>query len=403
MPKSNRIGAGGAVRGKQKSMAQAAPSFFESLPLFTEFEGVTDAANYRPLPEDWALATADIVDSTGAIRDGRYKSVNMAGASVISAILNGVGRRDLPFVFGGDGAVVAFPLSLLDDVRAALAAVQAWVSDELGLSIRTAIVPVADIRANGLDVRVARFQVSDHVSYAMFAGGGASWAEAQMKAGRYRVEAAPAGTRPDLTGLSCRWNPMQARRGEIVSVIAVPGERRDVEAFAALVDGIVALAAQQDRSGHPVPEMGPEFSFLPDGLDAEARAAAPPGRRLWRKLCILAQAWLAAFAGKLDLRLGRFDPQVYRRDVVSNTDFRKFDDGLKMTIDVDRSAADRIEARLRQAESEGVCRYGMHRQGSALMTCMVATPLQRDHVHFVDGASGGYAMAAADLKARLAA
>src|SRR5918995_7010776 len=83
--------------------------FLDALPLFAEFEGVADADNYRALPDDWSLATADIVDSTKAIAAGGYKSVNMAGASVISALLNALGRRDLPFVFGGDGALVAFP------------------------------------------------------------------------------------------------------------------------------------------------------------------------------------------------------------------------------------------------------------------------------------------------------
>ena len=33
--------------------------------------------------------------------------------------------------------------------------------------------------------------------------------------------------------------------------------------------------------------------------------------------------------------LGGFDPKLYKRDVPRNSDFRKFDDGLKMTIDVD--------------------------------------------------------------------
>ena len=79
-------------------------TFFNTLPVFVDFAGVADSRNYRPLPSDWALATADIVDSTGAIEAGRYKAVNMAGASVISAILNAVGSNDHPFVFGGDGA-----------------------------------------------------------------------------------------------------------------------------------------------------------------------------------------------------------------------------------------------------------------------------------------------------------
>ena len=146
-------------------------------------KGVADIDNYRPLPDDWMLATADIVGSTKAIEAGRYKTVNMAGASVISALLNALGRQDLPFVFGGDGALVAFPGSALEIARNALAAVQRWVADELDLTLRAAIVPIKDIRAQGLDVRVARFQASEalfHVRRRWRQLGGA-----EMKAGRY--------------------------------------------------------------------------------------------------------------------------------------------------------------------------------------------------------------------------
>ncbi|OWO95540.1 hypothetical protein B5E41_06815 [Rhizobium esperanzae] len=34
--------------------------FFANVPLFSAFEGVTDADNYRPLPEGWVLALARI-------------------------------------------------------------------------------------------------------------------------------------------------------------------------------------------------------------------------------------------------------------------------------------------------------------------------------------------------------
>ena len=34
------------------------------------------------------------------------------------------------------------------------------------------------------------------------------------------------------------------------------------------------------------------------------------------------------------------------------------------------------------------------------MTCLVPSPLRDDHVHFVDGAAGGYATAAIKLKAQ---
>ena len=116
--------------------------FFHKLTGFTRFEGVTDSTNYRPLPDGWLLAVADIVSSTKAIADGHYKSVNMAGASVISAVLNTLDKGDYPFVFGGDGALVAIPPSGEARVRQALAAVRAWVKEELQLDLRTALVPM---------------------------------------------------------------------------------------------------------------------------------------------------------------------------------------------------------------------------------------------------------------------
>jgi len=384
-----------------KGDVMAEPSnddFFHKLAGFTRFEGVTDSANYQPLPDDWVIAIADIVSSTKAIAAGRYKSVNMAGASVISAVLNALDKGDYPFAFGGDGALVAVPPSGEERARRALAAVRGWVMEELQLDLRAALVPMSAIRSEGLDVRVARFSPSDHVSYAMFSGGGTSWAERQMKADRFMVAAMPAREEPDLKGLSCRWNPIKAQNGEIISIIAIPGDAGNGPKFQQLVADIIAISAEQSRDGHPVPVEGPTPALSFGGADMEARAWATPATLWWRKFAIGAQIVLLWVLDKFGLRIATFDARIYRRDLAANSDFRKFDDGLKMTIDVDAAHLALIEARLFQAEAEGVCRFGLHRQDSALMTCLVATPLMQDHMHFIDGASGGYAMAAMALR-----
>lgn len=379
----------------------ATDSFFKSLPSFAAFEGVADVSNYRALPSDWALAVADIVDSTGAIEAGRYKAVNMAGAGVISAVLNAAGNHDLPFVFGGDGALVAVPPTSLEAASEALSAVQKWVEDELLLTLRAALVPVADVIGAGLEVRVARFQVNPNIAYAMFAGGGSSWAEARVKEGVYSVAPAPENAWPDLTGLSCRWNPIKARHGKIVSIIAMPGDAGNNAAFQTLIADLVALAAGEERAGHPVGPDGPELGLSGAGFAAETKAA-PKDKRLKQRFNILLQYFLTVGLYRLGMTLGRFDPKVYRREVGDNSDFRKFDDGLKMTIDVDPDRLERIEALLSAAALAGVCRYGLHVQDEALMTCLVPTALSHDHMHFIDGAAGGYAMAASKLKNRAA-
>ena len=54
-----------------------------------------------------------------------------------------------------------------------------------------------------------------------------------------------------------------------------------------------------------------------------------------------------------------------------------------MTVDCSPETSARIEAALEDA-------------------CIVPSPLADDHMHFIDGAAGGYAMAAANLKKMMA-
>ena len=167
--------------------------FYGGIPVFRGFGSLMEPALYSPLPDDWTVGVADIVESTKAIAEARYKAVNMAGAAVIAAVTNALEGREFPFVFGGDGASFAVSPDDLDRARDALAATAAWVKEDLDLAMRVALVPVAAIRAQGLDVRVARFGPSANLSYAMFSGGGLGWAEAAMKRGEFAVAAAPPG------------------------------------------------------------------------------------------------------------------------------------------------------------------------------------------------------------------
>src|ERR1700744_3047142 len=189
--------------------------FYGGIPVFRGFARLMEAELYSPLPDGWTVGVADIVESTKAIAAKRYKAVNMAGAAVIAAVTNALGGREFPFVFGGDGASFAVAPDDLELVREALTATATWVKEDLDLVMRVALVPIEAIRAQGADVRVARFGPSPNLSYAMFSGGGLGWAEAAMKRGEFALEAAMPGTQPDLSGLSCRFEEMPAMRGLI--------------------------------------------------------------------------------------------------------------------------------------------------------------------------------------------
>jgi hypothetical protein len=111
----------------------------------------------------------------------------------------------------------------------------------------------------------------------------------------------------------------------------------------------------------------------------------------------------AIYLEKRGRAAGRFDPKRYRSWVAKNSDFRKYDDALRMTIDCSVATADRLETLLKNAEGDRVVDFGLHRQDAALMTCIVPSYVSDDHVHFLDGAGGGYALAAQALKDKLAA
>src|SRR6202051_3345199 len=192
-------------------------SFYSTIPVFRGFGSLMDPALYSPLPDDWSIGVADIVGSTGAVAQARYKAVNMAGAAVIAAGTNALEGREFPFVFGGDGASFAVSPDDLERARGALAATASWVKDELDLAMRVALVPVKAVRAQGLDVRVARFGPSANLSYAMFSGGGLGWAETAMERGEFAVTAGPSGTQAALSGLSCRFEEIPSARGLILS------------------------------------------------------------------------------------------------------------------------------------------------------------------------------------------
>lgn len=377
---------------------QADADYYARLPIFDGFASIMDPARYQPLPDNWVLGLTDVVSSTRAIEDGRYKAVNTAGASVIAAVSNALGGRKFPFVFGGDGASFAVSGENEALARAALAATAAWTRDELDLELRVALVPVSAVKDQGLNVTVARFAPSKNVSYAMFSGGGLAWADRAMKQGRYAVPPAAPGTRPDLSGLSCRWNDIPASHGLILSLVVAPVTNGD-PAFRKLVEELLTELEHSTEVARPVPDNAPGVGWPPPGLDLEVRASRKSGEGLFmRRLRVSAGTLIAFMIMRFGIRVGGFDPTVYRREVVENSDFRKFDDNLRMTLDCTPALADRIEQRLAKAEADKVARFGLHRQPSAIMTCIVPSVADSNHVHFVDGAAGGYALAARRLK-----
>jgi hypothetical protein len=375
----------------------ATSRFALSLPLAEDFPGSLGDSRHLPVPDDWLVAVTDVVRSREAIAQGRYKAVNMAGAAMIAGLMNALGTRDIPYIFGGDGAAVAIAPQDAATAGDVLSSLAVFVAEELSLQLRAALVPVSRIRADGFDLKVEAVRVSAAIRNYSFEGGGISQAEKLMKAGEYAVAPGAPGSRPDLTGLSCRWLPVEAPGRSILSLIVEPGAAGAGADFIAACRRILREAGGEGQGASPVPPEGPGVGYPPEGLEMEARLSRGP-RSLWRaRIGLQAETLLAWFLFRTGIRLGGFSPAQYRKVTGLNTDFRKWQDGLRMTVSLDPAAIASLRAVLKEEKEAGRIDYGLCIQDRAVLTCFVPSVLDDAHFHFLDGAGGGYAEAASDL------
>ena len=140
--------------------------FFADLPPLVRFADALRVESYQAAPRDWDVIVTDVMGSTKAIGEGRYKDVNALGVASIVALRNALRDVDLPFVFGGDGATALCPASRRERVERTLRGVRKMASEAFELALRVAIVPIGELVDAGHPVLVARLRTSEHVAWA---------------------------------------------------------------------------------------------------------------------------------------------------------------------------------------------------------------------------------------------
>lgn len=378
--------------------------FFRDLQGFRDFAELGDPSHYREAPRDWIVVITDVEGSTKAIQEGRYKTVNMVGAATVAALVNAVGSREIPFVFGGDGSTALVPASALPRVKAALARSRAISERQFGLRLRIGLVPHADLIREGSAVQVARFELAPGNAIAFFRGRGLSLAESWVKSGRYLLETVDSELDFDPhRGLSCRWAPLANARGLYLSILIKINETEiaDSGAFSKQLLGELDELMGTDESC-PVRA----DSLAPERLAVATRLETMFRLEGWTLRGFLRSTALNLFVRFLNTGLAPrwvFDMRRYKDETVPNSDYRKFDEMVRMVVDVNGPIRDRVRSLLEDHRRAGRIFYGLHESDTAIMTCFVQEHTHNRHLHFIDGGGGGYAMAARELKRQMKA
>lgn len=379
--------------------------FYADLPVLDHFEKLANADHYKPIPSDWYVLITDIAGSTEAVEAGRYKDVNLLGAASIIVILNALAPQEIPFVFGGDGAAAVFPPSAFQKARDAALGARKLAREAFEMDLRVGIVPVATVLER-FELKIAKYLVPPRCHQASFMGGGLTYATELVKNDpTYRLEVQEDTPDPDMSGLQCRWQDIPSQPGQVLSLIILAANRSD-RASGELYREVFQILDQvygDPKNYHPVTNSTLQISFNPQKLRSEMIARTQSKgwlvRQLYR-LKMLFENLFYWFAMRFEIQWKGVDWGNFKAEVIAATDYQKIDDRLEMVIASDSTQTQQLQKMLDEKVQAGELFYGMHIGDRALMTCLMFEKTEQ-HLHLIDGADGGYTLAAKALKAQM--
>ncbi|MCA9449713.1 MAG: DUF3095 family protein, partial [Candidatus Omnitrophica bacterium] len=233
-----------------------AADFYSELRSFDNFRGISNDANFLPVPPDWRVVLTDVKGSTVAIEAGRYKDVNTIGAAAIAVSRHAMRGRDFPYVFGGDGATMLIPPDEFDRVTEALIGLKRLSREKFGFQLRVGAVEVGELTHEGTILEVAKFEIGQGRCVAFFRGGAVTLAEKKIKGDTARYELYEPLGRPELPvelkGLSCRWNPIPNKSGKMLSILVVAKSSDPAHTYRIILDGLDRIFEGEFHRANPV-------------------------------------------------------------------------------------------------------------------------------------------------------
>ncbi len=395
---------------KSENLNPVTSDFYRYLAATNSFEEATRSLTHADVPHDWWIVIADVIGSTKAIEAGAYKTVNTVGVACIAAAVNVDRNIDLPFLFGGDGATFAVPDVMLSRVEVALRGAQKLSRESFGLDLRIGFVRVSDLVNQGFWVRLGKLKLSSHVTQPVFSGRGWEEAERRVKTadvvGVRRVNELDGLADASFEGFECRWQGIPSFNGHKLALLVCAISKNaetNLTTYQLVLEKIQAIYGDVVQY-HPLQAQVMRLTFNPKLLAHECRVRTNQFA-IKKRISYLAKMLFQNFAGMI-LFAHNMDTETtkwsaYRDELVENSDFRKFDGMLRMVMDGSEAQATALQNFLDAEHQAGKLAYGMHKSREALITCIVQS-FSGNHMHFVDGSDGGYALAAKDLKRQLA-
>lgn len=378
--------------------------FYKNLVPITNFFDLYNESNYVNVPNDWYVIVTDIENSTLAIYEGKYKEVNISGALAIIAVGNILKSLEFPFVFGGDGVIMLIHGDYIDKAKKALKVLQIKIKENFNFNLRIGYIAVKKLYEKNLEVKIAKFKVSDCYFQSLLKGNGFIYLESAMKRNEYTMDDEKIEFNEndlDLTGFSCRWEDIPTKKdGQLALVIKIMDEKNENEILKNIILKIYEILGPEEN-WHPILEEK-DMRTIPLNspfIDLEAKLTSRISK--FQKYLIKLQVFIVNFFGKFKKPIGiKINYQDITRIKHMNyvsSDFRKYDNTLKLIINISNEEKDKLFKFLDTLFLEKKIIYGYYEDKKAHITCLVNLGNKQD-VHFIDVVNGGFTNAVKMLK-----
>ena len=378
--------------------------FYSNLPVNKMSVGdlVANKSLFSVIPEDWHILVADIKNSTQAIKNGRHNEVNLVATGSIIAVLNIVysEKINVPFFFGGDGAVILVPPKYLKSAMSALEKHRENALNNFGFDLKIGHIPVEVIYREKIELIIAKVEINEVFIIPVILGDGLQFAENliknedPLKKINFKTDQFPL----NLSGMECKWDKIKPpeETQEVVSLIVTGcGDQDPSKIFSEVLKAIDEIyGSAKRRKPISVKRLRLKAGFKK--INSEMRA------KLGRfDLFYLLKNLMRANFGKYYLKNSK-SGKSYLKKLVELTDTLTIDGRINTVITGTSEQRISLISFLDYLEKSDKIKYGLHVSQESVMSCYVRNMGTNEHIHFVDGADGGYTRAANSLKQKAA-
>jgi len=353
---------------------------------------------FKEIPEDWHVIITDIKSSTVAVNSGLHETVNLIATGSIVTVLNIAFKANIlvPFFFGGDGATFIVPASMVAEVMKSLLKYQENTLQNFNLDLRAGIVAVEKIYHKGHQLKISRYSNSGTLSIPIVLGDGLAYAEQIIKGDDYLLSGHdPSSDEIDLSGMQCRWDKIEPPENseEVVTLIVIAQKcAEQAEVFSKVIRHLdLIYGTAEKRQPISVSKLIFRTSFNSLGKEMKHRLGKV-------KIFELIKSWFINVYGYIYFRTE--SGKNYLKQLVEMSDTLVIDGRINTVITGTEKQRLALQKELDKIEKDGRILYALYVSGESIMSCYVRD-LDDDHIHFVDGAEGGYTQAASVLKQKI--